>query len=65
MIFSDDGKGVSDKLMKHIFQLGITDTDGSGIGLYFVRDILKDLNGTIEFSGNGQILKGASFKVFL
>lgn len=64
--FSDDGKGVpklfEDKPEK-IFELGVTTTNGSGIGLNSVRTALKALKGTIEFIGNNVILNGACFKI--
>lgn len=46
----DDGDGL-DKTIKHkedIFNLGYTSTQGSGIGLYTVKKVLKSMNGTIE-----------------
>lgn len=64
--FSDNGKGL-DKNFKdnptRIFDLGITTTDGSGIGLNHVEDALKKINGKIEFLGNGVHLKGACFQI--
>lgn len=46
----DDGDGL-DKTIKHkedIFNLGYTSTQGSGIGLYTVKKVLKSMNGTVE-----------------
>ena len=66
MIFSDNGDGLNKNFLSKpdvIFELGITDTDGSGIGLHTVRSVLKDNYASIEFLGNGKILKGASFKI--
>jgi signal transduction histidine kinase len=66
IFFSDDGKGVPKKFMddpERIFDLGITTTDGSGIGLNSVRTALKSLKGTIQFVGNGKKLKGACFEI--
>ena len=68
IIFSDDGKGVPKKFLESpdlIFELGITTTDGSGIGLNSVRTALKSLKGTIEFIGNGKKLKGACFEILI
>ena len=68
VIFSDDGKGVPKKFLESpdlIFELGITTTDGSGIGLNSVRTALKSLKGTIEFIGNGKKLKGACFEILI
>ncbi|MBC8487564.1 MAG: sensor histidine kinase [Bacteroidetes bacterium] len=66
MIFSDDGKGVNKKYLDnvdYIFDLGVTDTSGSGIGLYTVRSSLKSMQGEIMFIGNGIFLKGATFQL--
>lgn len=46
----DDGDGL-DKTIKNktdIFNLGYTTTIGSGIGLYTIKNVLKNMNGTIE-----------------
>jgi signal transduction histidine kinase len=64
--FSDDGKGVKQNLLQNveqIFELGVTTTEGSGIGLNHVREGLKKINGDIVFIGNGEVLKGASFEI--
>jgi len=66
ILFSDNGKGLDKKLIdnhEQIFELGITTTDGSGIGLHSVKKALKDMGATIEFVGNNELLKGATFKI--
>jgi signal transduction histidine kinase len=66
--FSDDGKGVADAFLKNpdrLFELGITTTDGSGIGLNHVREGLKRLGGHIRFMGNKTALKGAAFEMII
>lgn len=66
ILFSDDGKGVQKKFLEKpdaIFELGVTTTDGSGIGLNSVRSALKAMKGTISFVGNGMALKGACFEI--
>jgi len=68
ILFSDDGKGVDDKLQENIdriFELGITTTDGSGIGLNHVKEALKKINGDIRFLGNKSSLKGATFEIVI
>lgn len=65
-VFTDDGTGVPSKFLSNteaIFDLGVTTTDGSGIGLNYVRKTLTKMNGTISFIGNNKYLKGASFMV--
>ncbi|MBW7941593.1 MAG: ATP-binding protein [Candidatus Kuenenia stuttgartiensis] len=68
IIFGDDGKGLSKKFIGNedvIFDLGVTTTDGSGIGLNYVRTTLSKMQGSISFEGNGQLLKGATFKILI
>lgn len=66
VLFSDDGKGLDSILLdkpERIFELGITTTDGSGIGLNSVRNALNQMQAKISFSGNGLKLSGATFKI--
>ncbi len=66
IFFSDDGKGLNKQFIDNpsvVFELGITSTDGSGIGLYTVNDLVKKMRGDIQFVGNNKILKGATFKL--
>lgn len=61
---SDDGDGLDDEFLtipESIFELGVTSTDGSGIGLYSVKKSLNEIGGDITFAGKGLELKGASF----
>ncbi len=47
----DDGPGMSDDLMTHIFEPFYTTKapeHGTGLGLYIVADIVRDLGGSIE-----------------
>lgn len=68
---SDDGLGLSEKFKKmpdKIFELGVNDIPprglgGSGIGLFFARKLLAEMNATINFVGNGKILSGACFEI--
>ncbi len=63
MLFSDDGIGVKKSVSDHIFELGITTTDGSGIGLYTCLDLMNKIGGNIRYLGNGIVLKGATFEL--
>lgn len=65
---SDNGDGLPScftDMPEKIFELGVTSTDGSGIGLYTVREVLKTLRGTIVYEGPGIQGKGASFIITL
>lgn len=58
--FKDDGKGIQDNILEHIFDFGFTTSRrGSGIGLYHVKEIIESLNGTIKV--NNKISKGVEF----
>lgn len=60
---SDNGRGVAgggDKV--RIFEMGYTTTQGSGLGLYHVRQVLGEMGGTIELEENTPG-KGASFLI--
>ncbi|CAA0214084.1 ATP-binding protein [Tenacibaculum maritimum] len=63
MIFSDSGDGVSKNMEESMFEIGITSTIGSGVGLFSTRKLMEEMGGNIKFIGNGAILKGASFEL--
>jgi signal transduction histidine kinase len=69
ILFSDNGKGLISKYLKFpekIFELGVTETHGAGIGLNSVKRTLEELGGSIEFAGNNITkLKGACFKILI
>lgn len=49
MRVADNGQGISQKIdTKRIFEMGYTTTRGSGLGLYHVKQVLGELNGSIE-----------------
>lgn len=63
---TDNGKGVLPQFVDSpdkMFELGVTTTNGSGIGLHTVKEGLKQIGAKIEFVGNGVGLKGACFKI--
>lgn len=47
---ADDGAGWTKKngLVERVFEKGVTTTDGSGLGLYHVRQVVESLGGAIE-----------------
>jgi Signal transduction histidine kinase len=59
IIIKDDGRGINPENVNNIFKFGFTTTNGSGIGLYHVKEIVHKMNGRIEF--NHEIKKGAEF----
>jgi len=57
----DDGKGLDSTIKKQnvIFEKGFTTTTGSGLGLFHTKQILHDLNGSINVNPNSD--KGIEF----
>lgn len=45
--FRDDGVGIPKRNQTRLFEIGFTTTDGSGLGLYHVRQILSEMGGSI------------------
>ncbi|OQP59666.1 hypothetical protein A3860_36465 [Niastella vici] len=52
--FIDNGNGIEENNLNKIFDLGFTTTDGSGIGLYHVKEILHAIKGKISVINNSQ-----------
>lgn len=68
IIFADDGEGLPSIFLKNpekIFDLGVTTTDGSGIGLNSVRSALKNINGTIKYVSSSANFSGACFEIHM
>lgn len=63
MRVSDNGRGVASGTNKsRLFEMGYTTTQGSGLGLYHVRQVLGEMGGSIELE-NSPAGKGASFLI--
>lgn len=50
--FSDDGSGLDNSITKpdSIFEKGFTTTNGSGLGLFYVKEAAKEIGGDIEIN---------------
>lgn len=61
VIFSDDGAGLSESIsdINRIFEFGVTTTDGAGLGLYYIKQYVEQMNGTVRAERNTE--KGMSF----
>lgn len=55
----DNGNGINDEIINNIFDFRFTTTNGSGLGLYHVREILKSLKS--EITVNNKYRKGVEF----
>lgn len=60
--FIDDGDGLDASVAdpSRLFEKGFSTTDGSGLGLYHSRQVMEDLQGTIEFQPS-PLGRGAAF----
>ncbi|MDC0657411.1 ATP-binding protein [Leisingera sp. SS27] len=61
---SDNGRGFSKTIdeLTRVFEKGYTTTDGSGLGLYHVKQVLGEMNGTIE-AMKSEAKRGATFLI--
>lgn len=60
LYFKDNGNGIPNEIKDKIFNFRYSNTEGSGIGLYHVKDILEKYNSKIEFQPNS---RGAEFLI--
>lgn len=66
IVVTDDGDGLDPAVQfapEKIFELGVTTTDGSGIGLFSVRNSLRKIGCDIVYSGVNPAGKGAVFTI--
>ena len=57
--FSDNGVGIPRRNVPHVFDVGFSTTDGSGLGLHHVREVISEMGGTVEVAANRK--EGAEF----
>lgn len=61
---ADNGKGIPDGIQEKVFDMfykGTNDSQGSGLGLYITKGVVKKLNGTISFTSKEK--EGTTFLV--
>ena len=66
IIVKDNGIGISKELQEKIFDMffhGSENSDGSGLGLYIVKESVEKLNGTINV--NSVPGKGSEFRILI
>ncbi len=58
--FTDDGVGLDETSIDRIYDFGFTTTDGAGLGLYHVKQIISSMRGSIK-AANREEVKGTVF----
>lgn len=64
LLFEDNGIGISKSNLEKVFEMfyrGSLKSQGSGLGLYIVKNVVDKMNGTIEV--NSKLNQGTSFKI--
>ncbi len=61
--FEDDGVGIKEEHLDNIFNIGFTTTDGSGVGLYHVKEIINNLGAKIYAKNNA--INGVTIKIII
>lgn len=63
LVVADNGRGFSRSVdMQRLFEMGYTTTQGSGLGLYHVRQVVNEMGGTIQAT-NSDSAAGAQFTI--
>lgn len=62
--FQDNGIGISDENKKKIFDYGFTTTDGSGLGLTHIKELIEKIGGKIELEEENNRI-GAKFIIII
>jgi signal transduction histidine kinase len=57
--FSDNGVGIPRRNVPHLFEVGFSTTDGSGLGLHHIKEIMSEMGGGIALASNRK--QGAEF----
>ena len=57
--YIDDGHGIKPNILPHIFDYRFSTTDGGGLGLYYIKEIINKMGGQIEVDSNKS--KGVEF----
>ncbi len=63
VVVSDNGKGISENVIKNLFQKGVS-TKGGGLGLYLSKKIIQSIGGSINIVAS-DTHQGAVFSIIL
>ena len=61
MHFLDDGHGINVEILPQIFDYRFSTTNGGGLGLYYAKEIISKMNGSISVTNNKNL--GVEFKI--
>jgi PAS domain S-box-containing protein len=64
LVLTDNGIGISETIKEKVFDMffrGTEVSDGSGLGLYIVKNVLEKMKGTISI--NSTVMKGSNFLI--
>jgi len=62
IFFKDNGIGIEEESRNKIFDYGFTTTEGSGLGLTHIQELIRKIGGDIELNYS-EPQKGAEFKI--
>ena len=63
MHYADDGQGIKQEVLPHVFEYRFSTTNGGGLGLYYVKEIVNKTKGTIQIDNSKS--KGVEFNITL
>ena len=63
MNYIDDGQGIKQEVLPHVFEYRFSTTNGGGLGLYYVKEIVNKMKGSVQVY-NGKS-KGVEFIITL
>lgn len=61
--YADDGHGIKQETIPHIFEYRFSTTGGGGLGLYYIKEIINKMKGSIVVDNNKT--KGVEFIITL
>ena len=59
MHYTDDGQGIKQDVLPHVFEYRFSTTNGGGLGLYYVKEIVNKMKGSVQVDNSKS--KGVGF----
>ena len=63
MHYADDGHGIKQEVLPHVFEYRFSTTNGGGLGLYYVKEIVNKMKGSVQIDNSKS--KGVEFIITL